>query len=227
MKRKIAAIAAMLFGSAFLTGCGVTLTSKQNDLAAEYVAGLLVQRSFFYENKYIEPDTEPTQEETPTAVINPETESGNETEEPTTEAVNDVYDISGTLNILPVVIRYTGYKNVKEYPDDEDAMFSFTAEEGYKFIVAEFNLCNETDEAVTINSKESDAVFRLTINDTYRYNSYGTLLLNDISNIENVTIEAGGIYEATAVFMVPENVAENIEKMVLSNSANNEVFDLH
>lgn len=214
MKKKLLIVTVIsLF---FLTGCAkaIEMTDEQNDMVAEYAAGVLIRRSYSYKLKYPNinterPTEEPTTPEVP--VIDPIDETTPENE---TNPNESKYKLGEILGISPVEVTYKEYKVLDEYPDDPDAIFTFEAEEGYKLIVLEFNLHNPTEEAVTVNTAKSGFVFKADINEE-RFNNYANLMLNDITNLNNVVIGAGEDYKGILVFVDDEKDAANIKDFTL------------
>lgn len=201
-------ICALLF-----TGCkSINLTAEQSDLVAEYVAGVMVKHSYSYEYKYRDYQKESLPEESESSDVPEETESSSEDE---TEPESDIFNISEYIGISPVIVRFDEYKVTDEYPDDEDALFSFTPEPGYRFMVVEFNLENPSSDAVVLNTINRNIVFRADI-DGHKYNNYATLLLNDITRLDNVELNAGNTMKAVIVFMLEESVANNINNVFVS-----------
>ncbi len=192
-----------------LTGCttGVDLNDEQNNLVAEYAAGVLVNHSYKFQNKYAQEETT-----TQTPVINPSDEATTPADGETTAVQTDptLFDCAGKLGMGGVSIHYSSYITTKEYPENEDALFTFAAEDGYELIVVSFTINNPTAADIVLNTYAGKPVFRAVINGRAQYNNYGNLLLNDISNLKDVTIKAGDNYNAVLVFMVEEQTATSI-----------------
>lgn len=213
MKKKLLIVT--ILSMFFLTGCAkaIEMTDEQSDMVAEYAAGALIRRSYSYKLKYPNinterPTEEPTTPEVP--VINPtdETKPEDETNSGGNSRLGEI------LGISPVEVTYKEYKVLDEYPDDPDAIFTFSAEEGYKFIVMEFNLHNPTAQAVTVSTADKGFVFKADINKE-RLNNYANLMLNDITNLDNVVIGAGEDYKGILVFMEEEKSASDIKDFTL------------
>ena len=216
-----------------LTGCtkAIELTDEQSGLVAEYAAGALVRNSYSYKSKYPDADivrpTLPEKETTDEEAT--ETETTSATDEPATHAQETKPDdgaledglanASKALGIEPVELTYKSYKIVDEYPDDPDALFTVVPEPGYRFIVVFFNLHNPSDTAVTLNTLENSTIFKATIN-RVSVNNFATLLLNDVTALSEVTIEAGADYEGLVLFMVNESTANEMESFKLSYKYN-------
>lgn len=230
MKKRFLIIMIMLCVFAF-TGCAkvIEMTDEQNDMVAEYAAGVLIQRSYSYKLKYPNVSTDvPTTEETKPS--EKETTASDSQEESTTvdNSVPDKKLFGEVLGVAPVELTYNDYKIVDEYPDDPDAMLSFQPQDGCKFIILEFTLHNPTEDSLTVNTAKSKPVFRATI-DKKRCNNYANLMLNDITNLDDVTIKAGEDYEGILIFMVDENVIANMKSFSIStkiNDVNTEVLKL-
>lgn len=221
MKKKILGVV-ILSAVVLCTGCAKMpdLTTEQNNVVAEYAANVLVNRSYSYSARYVddlEPLTEPATEE--------ETES--ETEKPAivpveestaeTDASDVKFNIAKDMGLDLVEVSYEKYKIVDEYPDDPDALFSFKPQEGCQFLVAFLNIYNPSGEKVTLNNTEKDNIVRITINNK-RCNNYANLLTNDITRLDNVTIEPGSYFESVVVFMVDKDILESMSEFELSIS---------
>lgn len=211
MKKKLLIVT--ILSMFIFTGCAkaIEMTDEQSGMVAEYAAGALIRRSYSYKLKYPDyntekPTGEPTTPEAP--VIEP-----TQPEEETTAAENK-HNLGELLGISPVEITYKEYKILDEYPDDSEAVFTFKAEEGYKFIIMEFNLHNPTGDAVTVNTSKAAPVLKADI-DGIRYNNYANLMLNDITNLKDVVIGPGEDYEGILVFMEAEKAVSNIKSFTL------------
>ena len=234
MRKRIFAAVACVF-AVLLTGCamGPHLTNEQNNIIAEYAADILLGRSYFYIDKYeditkyynsdvLETESQPATEEpdtdTPTS---PDTSHDTDdptketTETETTQDPDEVFDLAEVLVFAPLQEEYTGYRIVSEYPDDPDALFSFTPEDGYKFIVVEFDVYNPTDKTITLNTENQNRVFKATVNKG-RCNNYANLLLNDFSRLRDVEIEGQSHYESVIIFMADEDVIQEIDRFEIS-----------
>lgn len=214
---------------------GVELDSKQNNLVAEYAAGVLIKYSYNHSNRYkfsdeeldeedaTEPD-EPTSEDETTE---PPTTSENETstsENETTDADDnnketeqpEELQLEQVLGLENVSVKCDGYEVIEEMDADPEGYFVLTAESGYKFVVLNFILTNMSDEAVTVNTVDRNIILKAAFNEKYKYNNYdASILRNDLTMLKNVTIDAGSDYKAVAIFMIPEDVADSIESFVV------------
>lgn len=225
MKKKLLIVTIL---SLFIfTGCAkaIEMTDEQSKMVAEYAAGALIRRSYSYKLKYPDyntqkPNEEPTTPEVP--VINPTDATSPEE----TTAAESKYKLGELLGISPIEVTYKEYKVLDEYPDDPGAVFTFEAEEGYKFIIMEFNLHNPTGEAVTVNTAKAAPVLKADINDT-RYNNYANLMLNDITNLKDVVIEPGEDYEGILVFMEEEKAVSDIKSFTLIMKVEDKNTDIH
>ncbi|MCM1308391.1 MAG: hypothetical protein NC223_07310 [Butyrivibrio sp.] len=213
MKKKLLIVT--ILSMFFLTGCAkaIEMTDEQSDMVAEYAAGALIRRSYSYKLKYPNINTEKPSEE-PTVPEVPAIDPTDETKPEETAPVGAGSRLGELLGILPVEVSYTGYKVLKEYPDDADAIFTFEAEEGYEFIVLEFSLHNPGSEEVTVNTAKNGLVFKADINEK-RSNNYANLMLNDISNLNDVVIGAGEDFKGILVFMVDDKSAADIQSFSL------------
>ena len=239
-KFKVLIIFTMIF--TFLTGCAKVkdLTPEENGIIAEYAAGVLLKYSPVYKDKYedlsddfvstipdqfeTESSTEETtsdnEEETTTAsgdsdnpTIKPSDEPDSE-QESSTEEVE--WHIEKEMGLEPLTMKFDSYVVTNEYPDDEDAIFTFTAEEGYTFLVLKFQLHNDTSQKVTINNHDKRPAIKAYINDNQPIYNYANLMMNDITALKDVTVEAGDYYDGIIVYMVKETELAEITSLKIS-----------
>lgn len=220
MKRKL--LGAVLIVAAFLcTGCAKVpdMTAEENNAVAEYAASVLISRSYSYKARYVddlEPVTEPateaeTETEAQTPAIVPIESSGEENE------TKPEFNIAGDMGLDSVEVMYESYKIVDEYPDDPDAVFSFRPQDGCSFIVVSLRIHNLSAETVVLNNTDRDNIVKLTIGKR-RCSNYANLLSNDITRLNNVSIEPDGNFESVVVFMVDNDILEDMEEFELSVS---------
>lgn len=208
--------------------CGCTkvreLKTEQNDIIAEYAAGVLVKYSYVYKGKYTDlsgdfkseiilPETEPSIEEETT----PEETSPDITDETTPsesvgeqETENGKWDVSEAMGLGGLELEYSSYIITKEYPDDESAVFTFTAQEGYTFAVMKFLLVNNTESDITVDNSELKPAVKAYFNDKSPVYNYANLMKDDITNLKNVTVPSGSSCEAILVYMIEDELAEHI-----------------
>lgn len=232
MKKRITFITFFIVMAMILTGCTkeIDITTEQNDIVAEYIAGILVKNSYFYMDKYedlketyaYEDESEPeTETETITPETEPETPVINPSDDPDmptseTETSSDgKWHVAEAIGLSPLEIEYVSYDITNEYPKDEESLFSFTAEYGYTFIVLNFKLYNNTEEAVTVNNSRLKPAIKLYINDFAPTYNYGNLMFNDITNLKEVTVNSESSYDGIIVFMVDEEFTKDIKSMAV------------
>ncbi|MGN1145512.1 MAG: hypothetical protein ACI4R5_03610 [Acetatifactor sp.] len=96
---------------------------------------------------------------------------------------------------LPEGIRmvYSGYQVCGSYPQGgTENFFSLDATEGKKLLVLSFQIENTTDIPLNVDLMERNAVYRVTINDSYTRIALTTMLLNDVSTyIKELPAQSG------------------------------------
>ena len=223
MKRITRITIPVILSCRILSGCAnsIKLSSEHSDIIAEYAAGALLKYSYDYKSRYKDlgndvvyepetesPTTEPATQPATTPGNNEETTSGNDN--------TNNWNISKDLGLGELTIEYKNYVITSEYPNDSSAMFSFTAQEGYTFIVFKFDITNKGTQDVLCNNSDDEKVATLNLNGNTYYNNYANLMLNDITNLKNVTIKAGETQDGILVFMVPEDKVTEIKSIVLT-----------
>ena len=213
----------------FLTGCakGPDITKEQNDIIAEYAASVLLKHSYDYQSRYedlnpvnqfeypteVETESEPESEtETQTPAIDPIDETTPYVEEPTTS--DGRWNISSSLGLDSLQVKYTGYEIMDEYP--KDAVFYIKADEGQTFVIMNFSLTNTGTEAVTVNNAGKNPAVKLYINDNKPVICYANLMLNNITSLTDVTIESQKSFDGIIVFMVPKEYVESVTKLKIT-----------
>ena len=215
----------ILFLTLSLTGCmkKYELTEQQSNVAAEYMAGILLQQDKDYQQK-LTPMEDLGQAEAstgrenitpaPASVVNGDgttakpmiSDSGSTGGKPGT-VDNDGTVVKPTVNgTLSEVIgeknieaEYTGCKICDTYPEDTDSYFSLTPREGNQLLVATFTVKNLSDKEVKLDLSNSNVVYQLDLNSGTTYKPLLTLLENDLQYI-NVSIGAGKTEKALLVF---------------------------
>lgn len=217
--------------AAFLcTGCGLTsdisLDEEQNDIVAEYAAGVMLKYSYKNEWNYTKvrnamegagthSTTSPTKSGT---TIHPTTSPTKAPETTTSAATTDPMQIlSKGLGFNGATINYTKYYVGATYPEKE-LVLAVAAPTGKKVVAVEFEISNDSSEPLVCNTKNTSATVKLLFNGT-EYQEYYTILSNDLINLDNISVAPKGKYTAVAVFMVPETAATQITGLSLNISA--------
>ncbi len=228
-----------------ITGCGdkVKLTEEQNDLIAEYVAGVMLKHSYENEwnyqklsiaqNTYTSKgsmnnnttsatnSTTATNQQTSTSSTSTQsTKTTSKTKAVGTAITGDVIaDVKNALNLRNADIKYSKYVVGDRYPTDEFAI-CVPASEGCKVIAVEFTINNNTAENIEANTAASGVNFSININGT-TVKQLTSILKNDISALSKVNIPSGSGYTAVALFQVADKVADNISSMSIEAYQNN------
>ncbi len=214
---------------------GVELNLQQNNMVAEYAAGVLVKYSYNHSNRYglsLSDEDEPgseqetTEPEQPTSedeTTEPSVSQDETTEQPTTsddnkettEAVEE-FKLEQVLGLENITVKCDGYEVMESIDADPEGYFVLDAESGYEFVVVNFTLTNTSDETVMVSTADSNIILKGTFNEKYRYNNYdASILRNDLTVLKDTEIEGGAEYKAVAIFMVPADVSESIESFVI------------
>ncbi len=203
----------LCFGVFALGGCAKTtdLTEKQQDLIAEYSAGLLLQYEDSYERKLVPAEAvatpvptavvevKPTPTPTPESAV--ETISGVENEEEETfqqVSLNDMYQVKG------VTISYETYVLGREYPKKASA-FQMTAKKGEQFFVARFQVKNTTGDKKKINLQRRELAYPLVLNDE-EYQPTIVIQKNGGLNYLKTSLQGKASEEAILVYNLPTSV---------------------
>lgn len=209
-----------------LSGCSsvIDLTSEEEDLIAEYAAGVVAEAYQEYRNRFntvgnssnviiptvTEPATEPATQNTPIGQENPTvpTEPGNvSTGDSDTDSTAKLVQ---NLEITGVEVTMLGFDVYEKYPEGAYA-FTVDAASGKKLLVVEYDVWNSVDAPATMNVNTEDAVIKAIINDSKSVAVHKTLLNNDIMNMNNKDFEPGQAETGVLIFMIDDEVAAEIE----------------
>lgn len=226
MKRRIVLIVCICI-MFILSGCtkAIDLTEEQNDIVAQYVADIMLNKDYYinYSNLDIieeettkEEETPPVEEPTSEDDTNPETPSTSDVTEPTQEETTapekTVFNLDKLYGLKDVEITYKSYKVVTEYPDEPDALFTLDLEEGHKFLVVEFDIKNKANVDIELSSADSRKVVKAYINEK-DVNNYANILINNIPTLKKFPIDAGKTTTGVLIFSVEEKEADSIKSL--------------
>lgn len=210
-----------------LVGCDkqVTLNTEENDLIAEYIAGVMLKYSFSdkwnYEKAVSRVDSYKPKNPASTigggATINNTTPTQSSTSTPTTAATStkDVMEaLSSALGMDGLDIQYKTYSVGERYPTQEYAI-SVPAGEGYKVLALEFELTNNSNSAIDLDTYNKGVVFRLALGER-AFTQYASMLKNDLVFLKDVSVESGSTYTAVVLFQIPDSLADSVSGGTLS-----------
>lgn len=137
-------------------------------------------------------------------------------------------DIAEALGLNGFEIKYDSFEMTDSYPKGEDAnsYFSMSATPGNHLMVIHFKVKNVTDEDLQCNTLSVNPTFRILLNETDRKNTLTTLLLNDLSTLDEM-ITANGELDAVVVLEVPMEYGEiNQMHFIIKNGENQSTIPL-
>lgn len=137
-------------------------------------------------------------------------------------------DIAEALGLNGFEIKYDSFEMTDSYPKGEDAnsYFSMSATPGNHLMVIHFKVKNVTDEDLQCNTLSVNPTFRILLNETDRKNALTTLLLNDLSTLDEM-ITANGELDAVVVLEVPMEYGEiNQMHFIIKNGENQSTIPL-
>lgn len=229
MNKKILSI--LLIFTVILSGCTsvIDLTAEEEDLIAEYAAGMMTKKykeskGLITEIKKEEPtvpetESDPVQQETTApadASINPipsggafEGEAGNMPEGETISSQLAASTLEQVLNVEGVELSVIGYAVEDRYPTDEYA-FSVEATKGHKLLIVEYDVWNSMDADAVMKLDAENAVIKVVINGTNSVNVFKTMLKNDLLNMNETAFAPGEAKTGVLIFNISDELAEGI-----------------
>lgn len=213
VKKKYILTLCLCFSMFTLAGCvKVTeLNEEEQDIIAEYSAGILLQHDAKYSRKLLksEATVQPAVTAAPTLAAEP-TQSpqssgtkGEETEPE--ETVNEV-----TLNELYGVkgmnVTYNSYTICKEYPK-KSSSFQLTSKKGERLLVVRFKVKNTSSKPMKINLIQRKISYPLDLDGTV-YEPTIVIQKNGGLNYLKTNLKAGASEEAVLVYEIPEEAVK-------------------
>lgn len=205
----------LCFSMFALAGCvsSKNLTEEEQDIIAEYSAGILLQNEDKYERKLVKQDipSVPEQTEAPQVTAEPETApvqiadsaAGGEEEETANEVpLNDIYRIAG------MEVKYDSYTVCKEYTSEVGAR------KGTSLYVVKYKVKNTTSKALKVNLIKRKIAYSLELDGT-SYDTKPSFLKNGGLNCLKTKIKPHSSEEAVVVFEVPD-AAKNATSAVVT-----------
>lgn len=231
-----------------LTGCGsnVEVTTEQNDLMAEYVAGVLLKYSYEDQWEYtklrnakygisdsvvstntniVNSATKETTANNSLAsassntTMNSTASTSTNSSTNTTTSSDPMNMILQGLNISGATINYNKHIVASTYPE-QNLVLSVPAGAGQKVVALEFEISNPTATPIVCNTSTNSLNMKLLINNEAGISETVSMLKNDLINLSNITINPGSSYTVAAIFIVPESKANNISSLTISVAVN-------
>lgn len=227
--KKILGLIAVLLSAGMLMGCiGVKeLTDEEEARISEYAATLLLKYDANYKNLLWEDEKkEKEEEETEEPPVKEEDKKPEETvsgpaitgENPAADPVIENKSLAEAFGLSGMDIQYSGCEFEKNFPREGKHGYMIQAEEGKKLLVLKFQLKNNTSAAIPVDILSGVPSFRIRFNEE-EVIAKMTIVLEDLSTmIEDVP--AGATVEKVLVGEVPEEFAEQINKLSITTKFN-------
>ena len=243
----------LVLSAVSLSACSVipslSTTEEQDELIAEYSAGLLLkynrghalgltpiwEEDFEDEAAALQEDLGQTEEiaeiaDAPEIIsTEPEGEPLNEMGD-TLETVVSNVPMAEAFNLAGLDVSYNGYECMNVYPEDggTEMTFSMQASAGKILMVTHFNITNTGSEPVRCAAAESDVKARIVIDGGRRIPALTTILLNDLLTYDG-EIAGGEAIDAVIVFEVDENAAASMQNisLIVIGSAGEQAYNLN
>lgn len=196
-----------------LAGCAESkeLTEEQQDVIAEYAAGIVLQHDEGYSRRLVKQENVPVVTPVPTATpqvtavpVSEEAVSEGTDVKDTTEEVslNDLYQVAG------MEAAYKSYSVCREYTKEIRA-----AKDECMYVVS-FQVKNTTQKALKVDLSKRQIRYVLEA-DGEQYVAHMSFLKNGGMNFLETTLKAGSSEKAVVIFKLPEK-AKNAKNVVLT-----------
>lgn len=223
-----------------MCGClqEVPLTDKEIDVVAEYAAGVLLESDSNYTSallsktameELLTPTVTPVP--TPTSIAESSNPSGTTSPGQTTNISPTITPLAGDseeiVEQLTQLVGQEGFRLSYQGYAIEDAIVSdeyyyLEAEEGKQYVVANFQIENQTEEELVFDASNKNLSCVLAINVDNRYRAALSMLENDLQ-YRPITVPAKETKSAVLVFEVKKEDINTIN-LILENNKDNVVF---
>lgn len=227
-KRLLLALAVVsMFG---LTGCAtsIRLTENENNIVAEYLAGVLLSQQRSYDQALIEPSPSPTPAPTLTPTPSKDgkptqhSSQGNASGNQSSSNVQANADFTEVIGIKNLTIEYTGYDMVSSFSDE---YFSLDASKNKQLMVIKFDVKNSSKNAIKLQLSDAEIQYQLDINTGIIVKPQLTFMLNDLRYID---LEIGGkeSKETIIIFEVPKKQEIKTANLIISKEEKTAIIKL-
>ena len=246
MKKKYLLILMVFLVSTYLVGCGgdVTITDEQEDIIAQYAAGVMLRYSYENEWKYTKlydalygyhkttsEDTTTSQSTTndsgqdSTSSTSTTSTSSSSSSTTTTTTVASMSDsLPEALGLSGCTITYSTYTVGSSYPLNPDSVY-VPAEEDRVVVGVEFRVTNNTSSTITANTTSSGVLMKLKVGGT-TYTNYATLLKNSLLTLNNLSIASGDSITTVVLFQIPKDLSGSVSGATLTATKNSETIGI-
>jgi hypothetical protein len=223
-----------------LTGCihEYQLSAEETDVAAEYMAGVLLENDRNYQKDLLDWEELKEADSKEDTKAEDSKEEGSEkegssskpvkTDEKDKEAALPKEDltISDVIGAKDFDITYQSYKLCSVYPEDEtNAYFSLTPREGNQLFVASFMVENKSKKDKRLDLRKAKVEYQLDINVGMVYKPLLPLLENSLRYL-NMEIGAGKKEEVILIFEIPKDIVMEDINLIISDGAKTEIIDI-
>ena len=216
---------ALCAATVLLTGCGaVELTDRESDLIAEYAATVLLKHSATYQPKLqdyvVEVETTTISSTLPSPDLS-ETQSGQTGQNKPNASVSTEAPAKSLPEALGIAqhgfgIEYAGYEVVQKYTDARPPQLSIQVKDSnQRYLVLKFQITNQSEEEKECDILSKKRSYRCRVNDTERFGSQMTMLLDDLSTFKE-TFSAKETKQAVLIFQIPEKYEGDITGLSLT-----------
>ncbi len=222
VKRRIMLLLCLCFGMCVFTGCAgsVDLTEEQEDVIAEYSAGILMQYDAKYDKKLVMPEGTPMPQPTatpetveePTPTPEADESAGSSVPAEETEKLEEV-SLKDLYRVMGMQVSYDSYKICKEYPKKSSAV-QITADEGKSLLVLKFKVKNTTSRTLKIDLIDRQIEYPIDLDGTI-YDPTIAAQKNGGMNYLKTNLKPHSTETALLIYNIPDT-AKNPESAVLT-----------
>ncbi len=222
-----------------LCGClqEVPLTDKEMNAVAEYAAGVLLENddsiytsallSKTVMEELLTPTPTATPVPTPTSIVNNQSGSTSQGQGELPTITPLPGDSKETIEQLTQLIGQEGFQLSYQGYVLQDSIvnneyLNMEAEEGNQYVVAQFQIENQTEEELVFDASNKNLSCILAINVDNRYRAALSMLENNLQYMP-ITVPAKQTKSAVLIFEVKKQDMDTIN-LILKNNADNVVF---
>lgn len=216
LKKRFLLLMATALTAVSLFGCSkISLTEEQNDMIAEYLAGVILRNEVNYTEKLVTPTPIPSPTPKPD-VPNPteaaKPNSGASSSQGNAENTQVNVDFTQVVGIKGLKLNYEKYELMDEIFNGNEYL---PAEDKKQYLVVSFSIENTTDQSIKLKLGEQKISYQLDLGEGKRIKSLLTILDNDLRFFSN-TIKAKETQTGVVIFQIQKNQSLDSANIIIS-----------
>lgn len=220
LKKRFLLLIGTVFITASLFGCSkISPTEEQNDMIAQYLAGIILRNEVNYTEKLVTPTPAPSPTLNPTVTEKPDNTDTNHTdsnkEDSNSQQTQPVLDFTQVIGIDGLKFSYEKYERINEI---FDGIQNINSEDGKQLLIISFKIENTSTQPITINLGDKKINYELDLGQDKKLKPLLTFLEEDLRFL-NTTIKAGESQTGVVLFSIDKDQKMDSVNVIISENS--------